>query len=123
MTDEKPDGDLARRDEMLELLYWVEGERFAGAATADALARFLRWDRSVLDDVLAALVRRGEVIVDAVGEHRLTDGGRREAARRFADEFSALIRPGHGECSDPDCDCHVDAAAAAACHARRTTAP
>lgn len=121
MTDEAPAADLARRDEMLQLLYWIEGEGFAAAGTSAALARFLTWDLRVVDEVLASLVRRGEVTVNERGDHRLSEEGRREAARRFADEFAPLINQGHGECHDPDCDCHTDPLAAAECHAARRT--
>lgn len=119
MTDEAPAADLARRDEMLQLLYWIEGEGFVAAATPAALARFLTWELGVVDEVLALLMRRGEITVDEHGVHRLSEEGRREAARRFADEFAPLINQGHGECNDPDCDCHTDPAAAAECHAAR----
>ena len=107
---------------MLQLLYWIEGERFGAAANADALGRFLTWERAVVDEVLASLVRRGEATVDARGEHRLTEEGRREGARRFADEFAPLTKQGHGECNDLDCDCHADPNAAAECHAARRSA-
>ena len=41
MTDRDAADRLVRRDQLLELLYWVEGEGFPGAARVDALARFL----------------------------------------------------------------------------------
>ena len=45
---------------------------------------------------------------DAAGtppRYTLTATGVREGGRRFADEFADLTRAGHGECSDPDCEC------------------
>jgi hypothetical protein len=50
----------------------------------------------------------------------LTDTGRHEAARRFAEEFGPMLNQGHGECNDPNCDCHSDPKSAAECHAHRT---
>ena len=38
--------------------------------------------------------------------YALTSIGVREGGKRFADEFSDVTRPGHGECGDPNCDCH-----------------
>lgn len=115
-----PVDDLARRDQLLELLYWVEGEGFSGAAQADALARFLALPEPSVLATLQDLEGRGEVVRDpASGEYRLTETGRREGARRFADEFAPLLAQGHGECNDPDCDCHSDPGAAAECHRRR----
>lgn len=101
-----PDREIARRDEVLELLYWLEGEGIGGSATPLAMARFLGCVAEELEGTLAALVRRGDIVVDpATGEYRLTTVGRREAGRRFAEEFAALLSQGHGECNDPECDC------------------
>jgi hypothetical protein len=120
VTDEKPGGDIARRDELLELLYWFEGEGFRGAASFDAIVRFLAQPAADVRATLDDLLRRGEVTEDAAtGEYRLTEAGRREGARRFADEFAPLLGRGHGECNDPDCGCHEDPGAAAECHASR----
>lgn len=108
---------IARRDEMLELLYWLEGEGFRGSATLPAIARFLDQPPDEAQATLSALVERGDVTHDA-GEYRLTETGRREAARRFAEEFSPLLAQGHGECNDPACACL--ASGPAACHGRPT---
>ncbi len=118
MTND-PAGDIARRDEVLEMLYWIEGEGFSGASTLDAIARFLTHNREAVARTLDDLVARGDTTHSAVtGAYRLTDAGRREAARRFAEEFSPLLSQGHGECSDPNCDCHSSAGGPAECHAR-----
>ena len=111
---------MARRDEVLEMLYWTEGEGFSGAATLDAIARFLTHSRDDVLRTLTELVTRGDVTTnDLTGEYRLTEVGRKEAARRFAEEFAPMLNQGHGECNDPDCDCHSDPKAAAECHAAR----
>lgn len=117
MSDEH---DLARRDELLELLYWFEGEGFRGAASLEAITRFLADAEADVAAMLDDLLRRGEVIREAdTGEYRLTEAGRREGARRFADSFAPLLGQGHGECNDPDCGCRADPHAAAECHAAR----
>lgn len=119
MTNHQGD-DIALRDEVLELLYWIEGEGFGGSATLDAMARFLTHSREDVLRTLTALVEHGDVIHDgATGEYRLTDTGRREAARRFTEEFAPMLNQGHGECNDPNCDCHSDPMAAAECHAAK----
>jgi hypothetical protein len=105
-VSDTPDRDLALRDEVLELLYWLEGEGIVGSATPAAMARFLTCAEPELCRTLDALVGRGDAVVDdASGEYRLTPVGRHEAARRFAEEFAPLLSQGHGECNDPDCDC------------------
>ena len=117
MTNE-PGGEIARRDEVLEMLYWIEGEGFSGASTLNAIARFLTHDRAAVSRTLNALVASGDASCDeATGEYRLTEAGRKEAARRFAEEFTPLLSQGHGECNDPNCDCHSDPMSAAECHA------
>lgn len=120
MSDEMPGGPIARRDELLELLYWLEGEGFGGASNFDAIVRFLAHPESVVRQSLDDLVRRSDVSLEqSSGEYRLTDTGRGEAARRFAEEFASLLSQGHGECNDPDCDCHTNPAGPAECHAAR----
>jgi hypothetical protein len=114
------DHPIARRDELLELLYWFEGEGFRGAATFDSIVRFLARAPEDVRATLEDLVDRREVACDSnTGEYRLTETGRREGARRFADEFAPMLNQGHGECNDPNCDCHSNPLGAAECHARR----
>lgn len=120
MSDEN-DNRIARRDEMLELLFWFEGEGMGSSATLPAMARFLVREESMVHEILGDLVTRG-LVVEAAGdppEYLLTDVGRVEAGRRFAAEFSELLSQGHGECNDPTCDCHDNPAGAAECHAAR----
>ncbi len=124
MSEER-DNEIARRDEMLELLYWFEGEGLTASATIPDMTRFLSRPESDVRATLENLLERGLVIAHPGSgtEHRLTDTGRVEAARRFADEFASMLGQGHGECNDPTCDCHADPEAAAECHARRTGTP
>lgn len=122
MSDPQSGGgaEIARRDEVLELLYWMEGEGLAGSSTLAAMARFLTYPEHLVRGTLECLVSRGDVVHDvATGEYRLTAPGRGEAARRFAAEFAPLLAQGHGECNDPGCDCHTNPAGAAECHAAR----
>lgn len=121
-----PGSQVARRDDALELLYWLEGEGLGGSATLAGITRFLDVPEPRVEETLAELVRRGDAVLEggcrAAGEYRLTDVGRREAARRFAESFAPLLTQGHGECNDPGCDCHRDPAGAAECHAARAHA-
>ena len=115
--------EIAREDELLELLYWFEGEGFAGVATLGGIVRFTSIDEPSVRQTLERLVARGDVVAGVVDpsrgeEYRLTEPGRREAARRFAAEFAPMLSQGHGECSDPGCECHTSDGGAADCHAR-----
>lgn len=119
MTND-PGGDVALRDEVLEMLYWTEGEGFSGAATLESISRFLTHGPDACSHTLNDLIARGDVTYSAdTGEYRLTDIGRKEAARRFAEEFAPMLSQGHGECNDPNCDCHSNPLGAAECHAAR----
>ncbi|MEO7822590.1 MAG: hypothetical protein ABIS15_03205 [Gemmatimonadaceae bacterium] len=113
--------EIDRRDEMLELLYWLEGEGLGGSATIPGMTRFLARPEEEVRRTIDGLFEKAYVITHpgAIQEYRLTEDGRREAARRFADEFSSLLSQGHGECNDPACDCHTNPAGAAECHAAR----
>ena len=108
MTDDDPQ-DLAAGDEILQVMYWMRGEHIARHATASDLARMITTVGEAR--ILAVLDRLAEHgLVRAVDvspmAFELTEAGVAEGGRRFADEFSDLTKPGHGECGDPDCDCH-----------------
>ena len=105
------------RDEILELLYWLEGEKLGSDATLDGISRFLAFERDELRSAITSLIALGDV-EERNGLLALTAIGHREAARRFADDFGPYLKQGHGECNDPACDCHTNPASAAACHAR-----
>lgn len=111
--------DIAREDEILQLLFWFEGEGFGGVATIEGIIRFTNLSETLVRRTLGRLTARGDVHLDEGkgSEYRLTDTGRREAARRFAAEFAPMLSQGHGECSDPDCDCHTSDGGAAECRA------
>ncbi|GAC1684756.1 MAG: hypothetical protein NVS9B3_02990 [Gemmatimonadaceae bacterium] len=118
-----PGAEIAREDELLELLYWFEGEGFGGVASIDGIVRFTNLSEPLVRRTLERLIARDHVVLDAGrgAEYRLTDAGRREAARRFAAEFAPMLSQGHGECSDPECDCHTSEGGAAECHGRTHT--
>lgn len=96
------------QDEILQVMYWLRGEKLAEDVGAADLARFVGRAELDIDGALERLALLGLVRpVSAGGELRygLTDEGTREGGRRFADEFKDLTRPGHGECGDPECEC------------------
>ena len=118
MSGERTD-PIARRDEVLELLFWLEGEGIPGAATVAGMARFLARPAEEVHEVIVQLQKRGDIEPSGDTEFKLTETGRREAGRRFAEEFAGMTGQGHGECNDPTCDCHTNPAGAAECHAAR----
>ena len=99
---------LCRRDEILQVMYWLRGERLGETVTAADLQRFLGDDVPVLEADLAALADTGfiEAADGDRGCFRLTRRGVEEGGRRFTDEFAEMQRPGHGQCNRPGCLCH-----------------
>jgi len=102
---------LAALDEILQVMYWLRGERLADAVTAGDLLRWVGLETEAVGPLLGRLAACG-LVQPAEGQapggtprYALTAAGVREGARRFADEFADLTRPGHYECADPDCEC------------------
>ncbi|MGH2399681.1 MAG: hydrogenase maturation protease [bacterium] len=97
---------LRRRDDLLQLLYWMEGERLAADASPADLRPFLDWGIDVIGEHLETLCRTGYVErTEEEGRYRLTVTGSQEGRRRFLEEFRPLLGRAHGECNDPDCEC------------------
>ena len=102
---------LERRDEILQVMFWLEGEGFVAAAATVDLLPFLRSEAAEhLASDLQALQAAALVEAFPDGRFRLTEAGNQEAGRRFEEEFRGLTGVGHGGCSDPECDCHTHGA-------------
>ncbi|NUR54738.1 MAG: hypothetical protein HOQ29_09840 [Acidobacteria bacterium] len=103
--------DVEGIDEILQIMYWLQGEGLLADASADDLARFLPWPRSRIEALLQDMRGLGLVaprdFTDRPSRFILTAAGRREGARRFSEEFASMTRAGHGECGDAECECHV----------------
>jgi hydrogenase maturation protease len=105
-----PVEDLKRRDEILQVMFWLAAEGLGDDLAVEDMLRFLD-DRTAVEHALAELVE--EQYVEGRGDvresrrYRLTALGEREGRRRFLDEFEPyLARHAHGECGAADCDCH-----------------
>jgi hydrogenase maturation protease len=110
-----PEGDpvaaLQRRDEILQIMFWLFAEGLGPDVAPEDILRFVD-DEAAVRATLRVLVDDGyaEVLADsaAVPRFRLTVLGVQEGRRRFLDEFEPyLARRGHGECGTADCDCHT----------------
>ncbi len=93
------------RDEILQLLFWMRGEGMGEVQSPIALARFLNIQESALRSHLTQMVAASYLTMGEDGV-ALSHLGRTEGSRRFREEFEPLLNQGHGECSDPNCDCH-----------------
>ncbi len=100
---------LRQRDEILQVMFWLEGEGLASDVRAANLRPFVDGEDLGIDRQLEILRRQGyvEQTGNEPGRYRLSVVGRGEGRRRFTEEFAPLLRQGHGECNDPACECHV----------------
>lgn len=121
----EPKSDALRalywRDEILQLMFWIQGEGFGDRIDPALLERFLGVDAKVGISYLDRLVTEELLSRDADGLYQLTEEGHSHGARVFADEFADLTQPGHGECG-ADCWCHASFEEAETCLATRTGA-
>jgi hydrogenase maturation protease len=105
-----PVESLKRRDEILQIMFWLHGEGLGPEVAVADIARFSD-DENAVRATLGQLTEDG--YVEALGDsaesvrYRLTAVGAHEGRRRFLDEFEPyLARHAHGECGSADCDCH-----------------
>ena len=109
-------GELERlriRDEVLQAMYWMRAEGLAESPSTAELARFLAVPEATLGAYLERFALDG-YIERSNGRVKLTATGEDAGKRTFAEEFSDMTNPGHGECDD-DCWCHDSPEAAADC--------
>ncbi|MBA2490050.1 MAG: hypothetical protein H0V36_12160 [Chloroflexi bacterium] len=106
------------RDEILQLLFWIEGEGFGEQVETATLERFLELDKVAAAAHLERLSRDGLLEQDESGAYRLSLRGREEGGRIFATEFSDLTQPAHGACGR-ECWCRSSSVEAAACQEER----
>jgi len=106
--------DLKSRDEILQVMYWMTGEGLGDEFSVNDLRKFLQSEQTVLARDLELMVSSG-LLASREDKFALTEQGKAEGGRRFADEFESMIKPGHFECDEPDCDCHNPEAAGEAC--------
>lgn len=99
---------IRRRDELLQVMYWMRGEGLGEAVSPEQVGRLLvDTPAPLLDADLRALCEAGLAEPAGGMRYRLTDAGVVEGGRRFAEAFADYMKPGHGACDDPECDCHA----------------
>lgn len=106
------------RDEILQLLFWIEGEKLGTRVSVETLRRFLGLDPDGAIRHLERLVDDG-YLVRWQATYRLSARGRAEGGRIFAEEFAEWLRPAHGSCG-ADCWCRFTPDEAEACLAQRS---
>lgn len=117
-TRNNPLDDIYWRDELLQILYWFQGEGLGEVVSPRDLLVFLNADEALIQHHLNRLVDEGYAThPDGLSErYQLTPLGVIEGGRRFADEFSGLTGQAHGECNNADCSCKTYGPAACEAH-------
>ena len=96
------------KDEILQILYWMNGEGFGSEVPVVQVLSLLNTNQENLIYHLGKLVEEGVLIASSkkMGPStkiQLATDMKKEAGRRFADAFQGYQKAGHGECG-PDCE-------------------
>ncbi len=101
------------KEEILQILYWMEGESLAEAVPFNRLLALLNTNS---DNLLVHLIKNEEAgfiirktnDLHETGTVSLTAAGKKEAGLIFRNAFDGMQKAGHGECG-PDCEfCYQD---------------
>lgn len=107
--------ELFWRSEILQVLFWMQGEGLAQEVSPEEVARFMAVEEEVVAQHMALLVV-ADLLQEHQGRYRLSVQGKAEGARSFHDDFAELTRLAHGECA-ADCWCKDPAHAGQPCPA------
>ena len=96
------------REEILQVLYWMDGEGLADAVPFNRLMVLLNTETENLlyhlqNNISIGYLKSVDVIVTENSSIQLTEAGKKEAGGIFRDAFEGMQKGGHGECG-PDCE-------------------
>jgi hypothetical protein len=96
------------KDEILQILYWMDGEGFGQDVPVSQVLALLNTNKANLVYHLDKLVsedilKSGSEKVNESSLVSLSKDARKEAGGRFAEAFQGYQKAGHGECG-PDCE-------------------
>jgi hypothetical protein len=106
--ENSPLRSLFWKDEILQVLYWMDGEDFGSWVSSQQLLALLNTNSDNLIHHLKKLTAEGylEMVGRSLEENTqisLSAKGKKEAGGRFSEAFQGLQKAGHGECG-PDCE-------------------
>ena len=96
------------REEILQVLYWMEGEGLSDAVPFNRLLSLLNTTNDNLllhlqKNIEAGYLKTGEGELTENSSVQLTQAGKKEAGGIFRNAFDGMQKAGHGECG-PDCE-------------------
>ncbi|MEO6346269.1 MAG: hypothetical protein ABIO60_00030 [Aquaticitalea sp.] len=104
--EKSPIRSMFWKDEILQLLYWMDGEGMGTSTGVKLMLPFLKSSEQNLQYHLERLSVDGFLISDSSSEnpfYNLSELGKKEGGKLFAEAFQGLQKAGHGECG-PDCE-------------------
>ncbi len=113
ITNQHAVDTLFWREEILQVLYWMEGEGLANAIPFSRLLSLLNTTNTNLLLHLKKNITAGYLKTEAgeLNENssiQLTPSGKKEAGAIFRNAFDGMQKAGHGECG-PDCEfCYLE---------------
>lgn len=96
------------KEEILQVLYWMDGEELAEDVPFDRLVILLNTTtekllQHIIKNELAGIILRKNVTANNEGTVSLMPAGKKEAGLIFRNAFEGMQKAGHGECG-PDCE-------------------
>ena len=96
------------KDEILQIIYWMEGEGFGKTIPASQILALLNTNEANLFFHLKKMIKEGVLESEGIDIEKnsligLSTASKKEAGRRFAEAFQGYQKAGHGECG-PDCE-------------------
>lgn len=97
------------REEILQVLYWIDGEGLAEAVSVNRLLSLLNTSKSNLllhiqKNIIAGFLQtQNKEDLCETSSLQLTPAGKKEAGGIFRNAFEGMQKGGHGECG-PDCE-------------------
>jgi hypothetical protein len=96
------------KDEILQIMYWMDGEGFGETVPASQILALLNTNEANLFFHLEKMIKDEmlECEDNQIGKGSivgLSDDSKKEAGKRFAEAFQGYQKAGHGECG-PDCE-------------------
>ncbi len=100
------------REEILQVLYWMEGEGLEVLVPFSRLMVLLNTTSDNLfhhlkKNIDAGFLQTEDELFNENSSVKLTPSGKKEAGNIFANAFNGMQKQGHGECG-PDCDCQAE---------------
>ncbi len=98
---------LVKREEVLEICYWYQGEGMGDVYSAQVLEPFLACPGASIQSALQELAAQGlldPVAAIPVPTYRLSAVGTKAAGRLFAESFADFQHASHGECEAGCCE-------------------